>query len=110
MKRVCLLPALALATVCWSGTPAGAADTMMAAPDCATANATLTSMATASMPAPSGSDLDKNFTTMMHAMSEHGMKMAKLEAACGKDAKTRQLAAKMLHDLSADAMLLEGGH
>jgi uncharacterized protein (DUF305 family) len=110
MKSPRLVQALALAAMVLGAAPASAADTMMAAPDCATANATLTTMAAAPMPAAGSSDLDTNFMTAMHAMSDHGMKMAKLEAACGKDAKTRELAAKMARDLQADLKLLQSGH
>jgi hypothetical protein len=110
MKSSQLLQALALAALCLGAAPASAADTMIAAPDCATANATLTAMAAAPMPAASSPDLDKNFMTAMHAMSDHGMKIAKLEAACGKDAKTRELAAKMSRDLQDDLKLLQSGH
>jgi hypothetical protein len=110
MKSAHLGQALALAALCLGAAPASAADTMTAAPDCAAANATLTTMAAAPMPAATSPDIDKNFMTVMHAMSDHGIKMAKLEAACGKDAKTRELAAKMSQDLQDDLKLLQSGH
>jgi hypothetical protein len=105
-----LMPALALAAMCLSGAPASAADTMMAAPDCATANAALMKMAAMQMPAMSGTDLDKNFMTTMHAMSARGMKMAKLETACGKDPKAKEAAAKLEQDMEEVMQLLGGGH
>lgn len=103
------MPAFALAAMCLSGAPAGAADTMMAAPDCATANATMMKMAAMPAPAMSGMDLDKNFMMAMHAMSDHNMKMAKLEAACGKDPKAKQAAAKLIEDMKEVDKLLSGG-
>lgn len=110
MRVSFLLPAFALAAMCLSGAPAGAADTMMAAPDCATANATMMKMAAMPAPAMSGTDVDKNFMAAMHAMTDHGMKMAKLEAACGKDPKAKEAAAKLTQDLEEEMKLLGGGH
>jgi uncharacterized protein (DUF305 family) len=104
------MPALALAAMCMSGAPAGAADTMMAAPDCATANATMMKMEAMPAPAMSGTDLDKNFMAAMHAMSGHSMKMAKLEAACGKDPKAKKAAAKLIEDMTEVDKLLLGGN
>ncbi|MGD0476039.1 MAG: hypothetical protein ABSB70_22850 [Candidatus Velthaea sp.] len=110
MKILRLLPPVALAAICLGGSAASAADTMMAAPDCATANATMMKMAAMPMPAMSGTDLDKNFMASMHAMSAHGMKMAQLEAACGKDPQAKAAAEKMVLDMKEEQKLLEGGH
>jgi uncharacterized protein (DUF305 family) len=109
MKFLRLIPMAALAAICLGGSAASAADTMMAAPDCATANASMMKMAAMQMPAMSGTDLDKNFTAAMHAMSAHGMKMAKLEAACGKDPKAKAAAEKMTLDMEEEMKLLGGG-
>ncbi len=77
----------------------------MAAPsmDCATANATMMKMSSPDMMKPmamdSNASVDQMFAMQMQMMSKHGMQMAKLEAKCGKDAKTRAMAAKMANDL-----------
>jgi hypothetical protein len=94
---------------------AASADDMAPATDCATANETMMKMAAMPMPAMSSTDtMDKNFDMVMHMMVDHGMKMAKLEAKCGKDAKSRALAMKMEQDLEdyvtrTQALLLRQG-
>jgi uncharacterized protein (DUF305 family) len=110
MKPATLMLSLALAAISLGSSAAGAADTP-GAPDCATADAVLTKLIAQPMSAVGATaNLDQNFVAAMHQMSDHGMQMAKLEAACGKDAKTRDAAQKMLHDMQDELKLLQSGH
>jgi hypothetical protein len=112
MKAFGLMLSFGLATVSVGAAAASAADTSMAAPDCATANATLASLITLPMSAVgTTASLDENYLRAMHMMSDRGMQMAKLERACGKDAKTKDMAMKMSHTMHDELMLLlSGGH
>ena len=79
--------------------------------DCSTANTMMmgTSAMPMSPPSPSmaAMSMDKMFVMQMHDMTMHGMQMAKMEAACGKDEKTRAMAAKMTMDLQDYATRLQ---
>lgn len=106
MKFQALLAALVLVAVPCQFAPASAADKddmAMPSMDCTTANATMMKMMSPEMMKPMAMDanasLDKNFAMEMHMMTMHGMQMAKLEAKCGKDAKTRAMAEKLAGDL-----------
>jgi uncharacterized protein (DUF305 family) len=59
-------------------------------------------------------DVDKDFASGMMAMHNSGVAMAKVEVKCGKDAKAKAMAQKVLDDANASAAeirsLLVGGH
>ena len=61
---------------------------------------------------PSG-DVDKDFAKMMMVRNAAMIAMMKTEMACGKDAKTKAMARKMLEQATVDAgdlhVLLGGG-
>ena len=106
MKYYGLIAALVLVALPLQFGVAKAADSdSMAAPsmDCATAKTTMMNMSSPDTMKPMAMDanagVDQMFATQMEMMSKHGMQMAKLEAKCGKDAKTRSMAAKMVNDL-----------
>ncbi len=106
MKFYGLIAALVLVALPLQFGVAGAADNDdMAAPsmDCATANTTMMKMSSPDMMKPTAMDpnasVDQMFAMHMQMMTKQGMQMAKLEAKCGKDAKTRAMAEKMAGDM-----------
>ena len=85
--------------------PAGAMD--LSSVDCAHAAGMMSSMPdhmAMSSPDPAMTT-DRVFDGMSHAMMQHGAMMAGVELKCGKDAKSRAAAAKLLQQLEADGVM-----
>ena len=99
IRSTCLTLAAGLALTLGGLTPSKA-DTMAPAMDCSKADSMMTTMP---MPMPSGMEsmkpsgnMDKDFTEMAMMHNQMMMKMAHMEMACGKDAKAKAAAGKML--------------
>jgi uncharacterized protein (DUF305 family) len=83
--------------------PAVAADAMMAKPmDCSKASMMMSTMTPPPMAMKPDMSMDKKFMNMMVAHDKMAMEMAKMESQCGKDPKTRAMAAKMAQDLQVE--------
>ncbi len=88
--------------------PAGAAMMDLSTVDCAQAGSMMmmkpdSGMAMASPPA-MAMTADDAFGSSMHTMMQHATMMAGVELKCGKDAKTRAMAAKLLMQLNDDGI------
>ena len=114
-RSICLTLAAGLALGLAQAAPGGAQDAMKnTAMDCSKADSMMMDQPHTSMQAmkPSG-DVDKDFAQTMMAHNGAMTSMLKAEVACGKDAKTKAMAQKLLDRAAADAAelkaLLGGG-
>ena len=80
---------------------ATAADTMMKM-DCKSASTMMATMTPPPMAMKPSMPLDKEFMNLMVAHDKMAMSMAKMESQCGKDPKTRAMAAKMAEELQLE--------
>jgi hypothetical protein len=109
IRSICLALAAGFALGLAQVAPGGAQDAM----DCSKADSMMMGP-DASMKSmkPSG-DIDKDFAQMMMMRNSKMMAMEKAEVACGKDAKTKAMAQKLLDQAAANAaelkLLLGGG-
>jgi uncharacterized protein (DUF305 family) len=115
IRSICLMLATGLALGLAQAAPGGAQDAMKnTAMDCSKADSMMMAQPHTSMQAmkPSG-DVDKDFAQTMMVHNGAMMAMLKAEIACGKDAKTKAMAQKLLDQAAADAAelktLLAGG-
>jgi uncharacterized protein (DUF305 family) len=81
---------------------ATAADSMMMKMDCKSAGSMMATMTPPPMAMKPSMPLDKEFMSMMVAHDKMAMSMAKMESQCGKDPKTRAMAAKMAEELQLE--------
>ena len=115
IRSICLMLAAGLALGLAQAAPGGAQDAMKnTAIDCSKADSMMMAHPDKAMQAmkPSG-DVDKDFAQMMMMRNSAMMAMVKAEVACGKDAKTKAMAQKLLDQETANAAelkkLLSGG-
>jgi uncharacterized protein (DUF305 family) len=116
IRSICLMLAAGLGLGLAQAAPGSAQDAMKTtAIDCSKADSMMMAQPDASMQAmkPSG-DVDKDFAQSMTMHNGAMMAMVKAEVACGKDAKTKAMAQKLLDQATANAAelkaLLTGGH
>jgi len=104
--------ALVVGSVQFVGTRVASADAMAAATmapiDCAKADSMMHD-AMMSMPSPSAmtGSMDKKFTDMMLEQTKANMKVANVEAQCGKSQKVRDWAKAAMVQLEAEARQLQ---
>jgi uncharacterized protein involved in copper resistance len=86
---------------------APAADMGLSTMDCSQSTAMMMKpMDMSSMPAmPASATTDDAFMGMSHAMMQHATMMAGMELKCGKDAKAKAAAAKLLQQLNDDGIM-----
>ncbi len=101
-RLVCALTltALTAASVCTSA-PAGAADAMMAKMDCTKAGSMMSDASKMGTMASMSGDTDKDFMALAMEREKGTNMLMKVEAACGKDPKTKAMAAKAAADSDA---------
>jgi uncharacterized protein (DUF305 family) len=114
IQSICLMLAAGLALGLAQSAPGRAQDAMKNAIDCSNADSMMTAHAHTSVQAmkPSG-NVDKDFAQTMMVHNNAMMAMVKAEVACGKDAKTKAMAHKLLDQATTNAAdlqkLLAGG-
>src|SRR5450755_709216 len=109
IRSLCLMLAAGLALGLAQAVPGGARDAMKStAMDCSKADSMMMAKPDSAMQAmkPSG-DVDKDFTQTMMMHNHAMMAMVKAEVACGKDAKTKAMAQKLLNQETARAAELK---
>jgi len=98
--------AAGLAIALSAGVP-GRADTAMSPPiDCTKASAMMMAPAPESTMKSMGS-VDKDFAQMMMMHNKEGMAMAKIEMACGKDAKEMAMAKAAMEAMEQNDLVLQ---
>ncbi len=99
-----LLGALATFAFVVPAMPASAAMDLSSV-DCSQAPAMMMKHSDDAMPAmPDNATTDQAFDGMSHMMMQHAAMMAGVELKCGKDAKSRAAAAKLLQQLNDDGV------
>jgi uncharacterized protein (DUF305 family) len=114
IRSICLALAAGLALGLTQAAPGGAHDAMKnTALDCSKADSMMAQPDTSMQAMKPSGDVDKDFAQMMMMHNSKMMAMEKAEVACGKDAKTKAMAQKLLDRASANAAelkkLLGGG-
>ena len=117
IRSICLMLAAGLALGLAQAAPGGAQDAMKSmAIDCSKADAMMMAQPpdTSMQAMKQSGDVDKDFAQMMMVRNGAMMAMVKAEVACGKDAKTKAMAQKLLDQTTANAAelkrILGGGH
>lgn len=106
ISSVSWVAAAGLAIALSAGAP-GKADTAMSAPiDCTKAPAMLMAPAPEATTTSMGS-VDKDFAEMMMIHNKQGMAMAKIEMACGKDAKEMAMAKAAMEAMEQNDLVLQ---
>ena len=114
IQSICLMLAAGLALSLAQAAPGRAQDAMKNAIDCSNADSMMTVQAhpSAQVIKPSG-NIDQDFAQTITVHNNAMMAMVKAEVACGKDAKTKAMAQKLLDQATANAAelqtLLAGG-
>ena len=108
MRVLLVLGALAAFASSVSAAPAAAAMMDLSTVDCTQAGSMMMkppdSMKSDSMMMPATATTDQAFDGMSHMMMMHATMMAGVELKCGKDAKSRAAAAKLLQQLNDDGI------
>jgi uncharacterized protein (DUF305 family) len=111
IRSICLVLAAALALGFAQAIPGGAQDAKKTATDCSKTDSMIMQPDTSVQ---ASGDVDKDFAQTMTMHNSRMMAMEKAELACGKDAKTKAMAQKLLNQAAANAaelkQLLGGGH
>lgn len=108
IRSICLMLAAGLALDFAQAAPGGAQDAMKnTAIDCSKADSMMMQPDTSLQAMKPSGDVDKDFAQSMMMHNDAMMAMEKAEVACGKDAKTKAMAQKLLEQETANAAELK---